>query len=77
MFSSLLKFDSKLTLNKTEQSLSVNEAKSAPLTLFNQNSFNFFKSNNALNIFTRNYILFQEWKKKVKYLKYLNIFKSL
>ena len=38
----LLKFDSKLTLNKTKQSLSINKAKSALLILLNQNSFNFF-----------------------------------
>ena len=56
-------FDSKLTLNRTKQSLRLNKAKSAPLTLLNQNFFNSFKGNTALHIFATNYIQFQKWKK--------------
>ena len=40
--------------------LSFNKAKSALLTLLNQSSYNFLKSNTVLYIFTTNYILFQK-----------------
>lgn len=40
--------------------LSVNKAKSALLTLKNQNFFNSFKINTALHVFITNYILFKK-----------------
>ena len=55
-----LKFNS---LNKVKQSFSVKNIKSALLTILNQNSFNYVKSNIVLHIFTTNYIIFQKWTK--------------
>lgn len=63
MFLLFLKFGGKLTLNKTEQSFSVNKVKSALLTLLNQNSLESFKSYTALHSFATNHILFQKYKK--------------
>ena len=64
--------NSKLTLGKTKQSLSINKAKTF-LALLNQNSFNYFKCKSALHIFATIYILFQKWKKNevFKVFKYI------
>ena len=63
MFWSFLKFDSKRTLNKTKQSLSLNKAKSAFLTLLNKDSLSFSKITLCCIFFATNYILFQKCKK--------------
>lgn len=56
-----MKFDSKLTQNKTKKDPNVNE--STLLTLLNQNSLESFKSYTALHSFATNHILFQKYKK--------------
>ena len=62
MFGWLLKFDSKFTLNKTKQSLSVDKAKSALKKCYLKLEF-LSKLFQKLHIFTINYILFQKYEK--------------